>query len=82
MHDCEVRIDDTSISRYQCLIEYLDPRGWVLYDGNKKNKSTNGTWLYIDDYYQITNGMRFKAGQSLFRVINMQCILGEDLVHI
>lgn len=29
--------------------------------------STNGTWLYLNEDYEVYNGMIFKANQTLFQ---------------
>jgi len=66
MVDCAIRFDDSSLSRYQCIIIYQEGE-WVLYDGNGKKLSTNGTWLFADEFFKIYDGMIFKIGQTLFR---------------
>jgi hypothetical protein len=40
---------------------------WVLYDGDGAKLSTNGTWLFVDELFEIYDNMIFKAGQTLFR---------------
>lgn len=37
---------------------------WVLTDGDKLNnkKSTNGTWLFVDELFPLSNELVFKAG--------------------
>ena len=50
----------------QCKIEYVDGN-WILRDGDGTKTSTNGTWLFVDELFQIYDGMVFKAGQTLFR---------------
>ena len=37
---------------------------WVLRDGDPDNgkKSTNGTWLFVDELFPISDGLVFKAG--------------------
>lgn len=67
MIDCCVRFEETGLSRYQCMISFID-NCWKLEDGDGRKGSTNGTWLYADDYFEVTEGMVFKAGQSLFSV--------------
>lgn len=41
---------------------------WVLRDGDPSNgkKSTNGTWLFVDELFPICDNLVFKAGQTLF----------------
>jgi len=36
----------------------------VLRDGDGK-PSTNGTWLFVDEYFLIYDNMVFKAGQTI-----------------
>lgn len=68
MMDCKVRFDDSSMSRYQCSINHEEGKGWMLYDGIGDKKSTNGTWLFVEEDYEIYDGMVFKAGKTLFEV--------------
>jgi len=65
--DCDVHIDDSLLSKYQCSIEYSQSSGWILKDGKDNKPSTNGTWLYIGEEQTIYNGMIFKASQTLFQ---------------
>jgi hypothetical protein len=39
-----------------------------VYDGDGIKPSTNGTWIFIEEPYEITDGMIFKAGQTMFKV--------------
>ena len=66
--DCSIKFDDTSLSRIQCTIRYLPNSGWTLFDGDETRPSTNGTWLFLDDYFVIESGMTFKVGMTLFKV--------------
>lgn len=66
MVDCRIRFDDNSLSRYQCCVKHEQTDGWILSDGNGSKNSTNGTWLFVDDYFDIFDGMVFKAGQTLY----------------
>lgn len=68
MADCNIKFDDNSLSRYQCSILYVEDMGWFVRDGDgDKKPSTNGTWLFVDEPYEINNNMVFKAGQTLFQ---------------
>ncbi|OMJ67170.1 hypothetical protein SteCoe_35735 [Stentor coeruleus] len=66
MADCRIRFDDSNLSRYQCNISYHQERGWILKDGNGEKKSTNGTWLYVENEFEIYELLVFKAGKTLF----------------
>ena len=66
--DCTIQFDDTSLSRYQCFIHYLPHSGWTVSDGDGSKPSTNGTWLFLDDYFPIQSKMVFKAGMTFFQV--------------
>jgi len=41
---------------------------WVLRDGDPDagKRSTNGTWLFVDELFPVSDGLVFKAGQTLF----------------
>jgi hypothetical protein len=77
MQDCSIKFDDTSLSRYQCCISYVNGTGWTVSDGDGNKPSTNGTWLFLDDYYAIETGMIFKAGMTLFKVRDIQATIEE-----
>ena len=68
MPDCSIRFEDSSLSRYQCTLRYVPACGWTIIDGDDLKPSTNGTWLFLDDYFPIKAGTTFKAGMTLFRV--------------
>lgn len=79
MADCQVQFDDTSLSRYQCALFYKENEGWYAADGDSVKSSTNGTWLFLDDYFPIESDMVFKAGMTLFRVTATQAaIVGSE----
>ena len=65
MNDCDIRFDDNSLSRYHCFMCYNDC--WMLYDGDGKKLSTNGTWLFVEQFFDIYDSMVFKVGESLFK---------------
>lgn len=44
MRDCTIIIEDSNLSRYQCIMTYHDSNGWVIVDGDGFNRSANGTW--------------------------------------
>lgn len=66
MTDCRIKFEDSNMSRYQCSIRFRQGCGWVLKDGINSKCSTNGTWLYVEEQYEIINKMIFKAGKTLF----------------
>ncbi len=74
MAECDIKITDTALSRQQCEIRYTNDSScnWILFDGPGKGtaagekRSTNGTWLYVDDYFRIYDGMVFRACNCLF----------------
>ncbi|CDW83973.1 UNKNOWN [Stylonychia lemnae] len=53
-----------------CDIKYKNDasQNWVLYDGQGGNKkSTNGTWVYVDDQFRIYDQMVFRSCNYLFQ---------------
>jgi hypothetical protein len=65
MSDCQIRFDDNSLSRYHCVLLY--DGGWVVADGDGEKRSTNGTWLFAESFFEIFDGMSFKVGETLFK---------------
>ena len=45
-----------------------DQASWWLIDGYNNKASTNGTWLYLNEDFEMHNGMVFKANQTIFNV--------------
>jgi hypothetical protein len=39
---------------------------WRLTDGYHGKVSTNGTWIYLNDDFEIFDSMVFKANQTIF----------------
>lgn len=40
---------------------------WKLTDGDGEKHSTNGTWLFADEFFTVFDGMIFKVGETLFK---------------
>ena len=68
--DCEIRINDKLLSKNQAVIQLSDQTDgqWILSDGHNGKSSTNGTWLYLNENFQMHPGMIFKANQTIFHV--------------
>jgi hypothetical protein len=56
---------DTNASNFITYhrIQY-EGESWVIYDGNGKRESTNGTWLFVNKEYDLQNN---KAEGILFK---------------
>ena len=65
--DCQVNCEDPNLSRHQCRFWHSAERGWELADGSEAKGSLNGTWVFADENYEVTEGMFFRAGQNLFQ---------------
>ena len=68
MQECEIKMNDGLLSKYQGSIKYVPNVGWTLYDGYNEKTSTNGNWLYLNEDYDLYHGMHFKANHTLFEV--------------
>jgi pSer/pThr/pTyr-binding forkhead associated (FHA) protein len=77
MNDCNIRLEDNSLSRYHCFLKYTD--NWVLHDGDGNKLSTNGTWLFAEDFVEIYDEMIFKVGESLLKAKLVSEVLGKNL---
>jgi len=40
---------------------------WYIVDGDGTKKSTNGTWFFIEQPFEIYDNMIFKAGLLVFK---------------
>ena len=40
---------------------------WILKDGDGERLSTNGTWLFVENFFEIFDGMTFKVGETLLK---------------
>lgn len=69
MSDCDIKIHDAGLSRVQCTIKHDENNNWVLYDGAgvPERKSTNGTWVYVDEHFEIYDQMVFRSCNYLFQ---------------
>ena len=62
-----VVIKDKMLSRVHCILFYEENKGWLIKDGNEMNQpSTNGTWVFAYDEYEIYDEMIFKSNSNLF----------------
>ena len=39
---------------------------WFIKDGDGDKLSTNGTWLFAENFFEMFDGMVFKVGETLF----------------
>lgn len=65
--NCDIRIEDKLLSKTQAHIKFVD-NNWRLFDGYNGKGSTNGTWIYLNDDFEMYDGMTFKANQTIFNV--------------
>lgn len=70
-HLCEIPIDDGLISKVQFTVHYEEETGWMLADGDweQQRPSTNGTWVYLSEEYELYNGMVFKVSSTLIQAM-------------
>ncbi len=60
---------NNSFSRIHFTIEYDEGiNSWIVYDGNGEKKSLNGTWLFVQDTFKITNNIKFRIEDSEFAI--------------
>jgi len=64
---CDIVIQDKLLSKIHSFVSYSDKSGWMLTDGVENNASTNGTWLYINEDFEIYDKMIFKSNQTIFQ---------------
>ena len=65
--NCDVRVDDDLLSKMQATIYFSqEQQRWVIQDGYKESRSTNGTWIYVSEEVPLKTGMLFKSNQTFF----------------
>ena len=64
--NCDVRIEDKLLSKTQCHIKCFDGDRWMIVDGYNGKTSTNGTWVYLNEDFEIYDGVSLKANQTIF----------------
>ena len=68
MSAATIHFDDSSLSRCQCSLIYVESSGWTVQDGDGSKSSTNGTWLFAESLCDLKPGTIFKAAETLFKV--------------
>lgn len=63
---CDIRIEDKLLSKTQSTISFHDGN-WIVTDGSNGRQSTNGTWVYLNEDFNIFEGMTFKANYTIFQ---------------
>ena len=80
-NEADISIDDDLTSRFHCFIRFDSKvNNWILYDGyiseddnNSENKylniinSTNGTWIYLKDDFELTNDFLIKTNNGVIK---------------
>jgi hypothetical protein len=66
----DIHLNDKLLSKIHCVINYSEKEGWTLIDGHDGKPSTNGTWLYINEDFEMYDKMIFKSNQTIFQVIS------------
>ena len=64
--------EDVDVSRKQCMIIFED-NNWYIVDGDGEKPSSNGTWIYPEKYFNITDGLIVRIGTTIF-----ECNIFED----
>ena len=75
--DCVLPVVDPLVSKAQCTFYHTEVSGWTLVDGAMKHRqpSTNGTWLYASEDFEIYSGMVLKFSETLLEVRLTQATL-------
>jgi hypothetical protein len=46
---------------------FYEGNNWYIVDGDGEKESLNGTWLLVDEYMDIYEGMIVRAGTTSFK---------------
>ena len=69
--ETDFAFEDDDVSRKQCMIIYED-NNWYIVDWDGEKPSSNGSWFYIEKYYNITDGLVVRIGTTLFECQNFE----------
>lgn len=76
-NNCDIKLNDSTISRVQCRVIFTKDR-WVMLDGNEGKLSVNGTWLSMCKRdrrvreeslpFPVENGMQVKISEAVLQI--------------
>jgi len=76
-NNCDIKLNDSTISRVQCRVIFSQDR-WIMLDGTDGKSSVNGTWLSVCKRdrkvreeslpFPVTNGMQVKISEAVLQV--------------
>ena len=77
----EIVVNDATISRTHCTVQYDEVVGWTIRDGhfqkrNRRNEytaSTNGSWVYVGESSVVVDGLLLRCGS-----VTIQCLLEQN----
>lgn len=72
----DIQLNDKLLSKIHCVINFSEKEGWTLTDGHDDKPSTNGTWLYLNEDFEVYDKMIFKSNQTIF-----QCSTKSDIAN-
>jgi len=64
--DCKIVLDSNIYSKIHCTISFNET--WIIEDGNKGKRSTNGLWMLIESKLEIHDDQTFKVGSNVFKI--------------
>lgn len=63
-----VKLNGNMISKIHCTIEFKN-NNWIIYDGNGKKPSTNGTWMFCNEKFELRDEINYaKIGKSIIQI--------------
>ena len=66
---CNIIAASSSLSRIQCTIFYEDlDNYWYINDGSKDHNSMNGTWLFLNDQWELSGDTEVRIGENLLAI--------------
>ena len=52
---------------------------WMIRDGDGEKSSTNGTWLFVENFFEVFDRMVIKVGETLFQALLFNDITNENI---
>lgn len=68
--DCDIILKSLAYSRIQTCFYYKEEENiWYIRDGFDDKPSMNGTWLFINFPFELSNSLKLKVGMDLLELI-------------
>lgn len=66
---CSVKIESSILSKIHCSFKFnVKEKSWYVSDGNGERSSTNGTWMFCNSKFELSEETQAKIGKSVITI--------------